>query len=111
MDGCFYNGLQFRPVIISQGRAQRISTHRLVRGATLVVPSIEAGRYAVACEDRVAEVVSPPANLRPGISALRNWVLSRYDEQVIFFLPDDLSALWCNAREAGYGISDYRVIR
>jgi hypothetical protein len=94
------------------GPLTQIATHKLVRGCTVVVPAgavVELYRQALG--DYVDDVVGLPPEASGGAAAARNWVLDAYDERVIVLLPDDLTALWCNTREEGYGIYDHRVIR
>lgn len=81
--------LSIRHVIMSRGRAGRITTHRLVPHATLVVPEDEAEAYAAAGYGM--EIVTIPPD-RIGVSAVRNWIVRRFAEEVVVMYDDDVTA-------------------
>lgn len=82
--------LAIRTVIMSRSRARQMTTHRLFPGATLVVPETEVGDYAAFG----LETVAIPDAIH-GISAVRNWIVRRFDEECVVMLDDDLGACMC----------------
>ena len=82
--------LSIRLVIMSRGRPRAITSHRLFPAATLVVPETELAIYAHVPLEKVA---IPDAI--HGISAVRNWIIKRFPEEVIVMLDDDISSCAC----------------
>jgi hypothetical protein len=76
---------------MSRGRADRLTTHRLVEGATLVVPESEVAAYEHATR-RTLRVVPIPDALR-GVSKVRNWIIHRFEEECVVMYDDDCSAV------------------
>jgi hypothetical protein len=79
-----------RFVIMSRGRPRSITTHRLFPSATLVVPESEVGNYG----HIALEKVGIPDSIS-GVSAVRNWIIQRFDEEVVVMFDDDISAAMC----------------
>ena len=84
----YLHGLTIRHVIMSRGRSGRISTHHLVPRATLVVPADEAPLYRA--EHPGLEIVAIPPD-RVGVSAVRNWIVRRFAEEVVVMYDDDVT--------------------
>ena len=82
--------LSMRFVIMSRGRPRSMTTHKLFPDATLVVPESELGNYAHIALEKVAI----PDELS-GVSVVRNWILRRFDEEVVVMFDDDISAAMC----------------
>ncbi len=82
--------MALRLVIMSRGRPRAISSHRLFPTATLVVPESELEAYGQIPLEKVAV---PDALC--GISAVRNWILGRFDEECVVMLDDDITACVC----------------
>jgi len=74
---------------MSRGRANRVTTHKLVPHATLVVPEDEADAYRAAGYTQPI-VTIPPALI--GVSVVRNWIVHRFEEEVVLMYDDDVSA-------------------
>lgn len=77
-----------RKVILSRGRAETISTHKLLRKFDLVI--IEAEREAY--EQRVTNaenIVIVPEEIS-GLGELRNWVMDYYNQEDLIMLDDDI---------------------
>jgi hypothetical protein len=77
-----------RYVILSRSRPQSVSSHALFPQATLVVPDSQVESY----RHYGMEIVAIP-DARTGISAVRNWIIQRFDEDVKVMLDDDLTSL------------------
>jgi len=88
MEKLYLTGLKLRQVILSRGRSQRVKTHALVPGATLVVPTNEVEAYRHLGMETVA---IPPERI--GISAVRNWIIQHFPEEVIVMYDDDVTGL------------------
>ena len=82
--------LSLRHVIMSRGRSRTMMTHKMFPAATLVVPQSEEQAYA----PFALETVTVPDELS-GVSALRNWIIDRFEDDVVVMLDDDLSACMC----------------
>lgn len=82
------DGLKIRHVIMSRSRSHRVTTHKLMPRATLVVPESQLENY----RPLGLELVSIPDE-RVGISAVRNWIVQRFSEDVIVMYDDDVTAL------------------
>jgi hypothetical protein len=82
--------LSMRFVIMSRGRPRSMTTHKLFPAATLVVPESELGNYA----HIALEKATIPDELS-GVSVVRNWILKRFDEEVVVMFDDDISAAMC----------------
>lgn len=80
--------MKVRKVILSRSRAEHITTHKILEEFTLVVPESEIPEY----EKRVktaTEIVGIPDDIH-GLGAVRNWVLDRFDEEILIMLDDDI---------------------
>ncbi len=82
--------LSVRHVIMSRGRSRTMTTHKLFPAATLVVPESERKSYV----PFGLETVTVPDDVS-GVSALRNWIIRRFDEEVVVMFDDDLTACMC----------------
>jgi hypothetical protein len=72
---------------MSRGRSDRVTTHKLVPQATLVVPENEVEAY----RPLGLEIVPiPPDSI--GVSAVRNWIVRRFDEEAVVMYDDDVTA-------------------
>jgi hypothetical protein len=71
---------------MSRGRSGRVTTHKLVPAATLVVPENEVSGY----EPIGLEIVPIPPD-RIGVSAVRNWIVQRFPEDVVMMYDDDVT--------------------
>ena len=71
MEKHYLTGLTIRHVIMSRGRSDRVTTHKLVPHATLVVPENEVEAY----RPLSLEIVPIPPD-RIGVSAVRNWIVN-----------------------------------
>src|SRR6266566_8571479 len=87
MEKHYLTGLTIRHVIMSRGRSDRVTTHKLVPRATLVVPENEVAAY----RHLGLEIVSIPPN-RVGVSAVRNWIVRRFEEEAVVMYDDDVTA-------------------
>lgn len=68
-----------------------MTTHQTIRNPTLVVPSDEAAEYARRYPE--IEVVRIPPD-RVGVSAVRNWIISFFEEDdAIVMYDDDVTAM------------------
>ncbi|HVU07831.1 MAG TPA: hypothetical protein VHG89_04730 [Verrucomicrobiae bacterium] len=78
---------------MSRGRSQRVTTHQLLRRATLVVPTDQADDYLplARAHPHLDLVTIPPDRI--GVSAVRNWIVRRFDEDVVVMYDDDVTAL------------------
>ena len=82
--------LSLRLVIMSRSRPRSINSHRLFPSATLVVPESELAAYAGI---PLEKVTIPDAVC--GVSAVRNWIVRRFEEEAIIMLDDDITACMC----------------
>jgi hypothetical protein len=76
---------------MSRSRSRAITTHRLFPSATLVVPESEIEAYAGILLPEKVSIPDPVS----GVSAVRNWIIGRFDEDAIVMLDDDISACVC----------------
>lgn len=65
-----------------------MKTHHLVPRATLVVPEDEVAAYRPVGLDIVA---IPPSKV--GVSAVRNWIVQHFEEEVVVMYDDDVTGL------------------
>lgn len=74
-----------KKIIISRGRSESISTHRLLNDFIIVCPESEAELY---------KKVDPRVETIPdkivGLAAVRNWIMDNYKEDILF-IDDDIS--------------------
>jgi hypothetical protein len=70
-----------------------VTTHKLLRRASLVVPADQADDYQplLAAHPHLELVVIPPERI--GVSAVRNWIVRRFEEEVIVMYDDDVTGL------------------
>lgn len=68
-----------------------MTSHKLFPGATLVVPESEKADYAAI---PLPETVTIPDEIT-GVSAVRNWIVSRFEEDAVVMFDDDISACVC----------------
>jgi hypothetical protein len=83
MEKHYLTGLTIRHVIMSRGRSDRVPTHKLVPRATLVVPENEVEAY----RPLGLEIV-PILPDRIGVSAVRNWIVRRFEEEAVVMYGD-----------------------
>jgi hypothetical protein len=98
-----------RKVILSRGRWETITSHRLLPTATLVVTDLERPRYEERVGGKVAEIVEIPDAIH-GIAKVRNWIIDRFDEECVFMADDDLVCLNARTHEHIRAIRDPEVI-
>jgi len=91
-------------VILSRGRWETITTHKLIPNATLVVTNEERAKYEHLKGD-VADIVEIPASLY-GMAKIRNWILDKFDEESIFMADDDLESIQVMTHEKALFIYD-----
>lgn len=86
--------LSLRLVIMSRGRAQTMTSHRLFPTATILVPESERPLYACIALD--GEPIAPRIETIPddvrGISAVRNWIVRHFPEEALVMIDDDIKA-------------------
>ena len=82
--------LSIRQVIMSRGRSRSITSHRLFPEATLVVPETELETYSHIPLERVGI----PDRFQ-GISAVRNWIIQHFPEEIVVMLDDDITDCVC----------------
>ena len=87
MEKHYLGGLTIRHVIMSRGPSNRVTTHKLVPHATLVVPENEVEAY----RPLGLEIVPIPSG-RIGVSAVRNWIVRRFEETAVVMYDDDVTA-------------------
>ena len=87
MERHYLTGLTIRHVIMSRGRSDRVTTHKLVPQATLVVPENEVEAY----RPLGLEIVPIPPD-RIGVSAVRNWIVRRFEGEAVIMYDDDVTA-------------------
>ncbi len=87
MEKHYLTGLTIRHVIMSRGRSDRVATHKLVPRATLVVPENEVEAY----HHFGLQIVPIPPN-RIGVSAVRNWIVRRFEDTAVVMYDDDVTA-------------------
>ena len=68
-----------------------MTSHKLFPSATLVVPESEKADYA---DIPLPELVTIPDEIT-GVSAVRNWIVDRFDEDALVMLDDDITACVC----------------
>jgi len=68
-----------------------MTSHKLFPSATLVVPESEKADYAVI---PLPELITIPDKIT-GVSAVRNWIVDRFDEDALVMLDDDITACVC----------------
>ena len=87
MEKHYLTGLTIRHVIMSRGRSDRVTTHKLVPHATLVVPENEVQAY----RPLGLEIVPIPPD-RIGVSPVRNWIVRRFGDDAVVMYDDDVTA-------------------
>lgn len=101
----YLNSLDIKILILSRGRSETITTHKILPFATLCVPKSEYDNYYHTGLD----IVTVPDEIK-GLGYLRNWVLEHFKEEIIVMADDDISHLWLNSRKRGVRISDPETI-
>lgn len=76
-------------VILSRGRWDTITTHKLIPDATLIITDQEEQKYSHI--DIQKKII--PAKIK-GISAVRNWVLENMKEKIIVMFDDDIDKMY-----------------
>src|SRR5690554_2298248 len=97
----FLTPSEFRVVILSRGRSDTITSHKLFPTATLCVPESEVDLYGHCGLD----VVPVPDEVK-GLGPLRNWVLDHFPEEIIVMADDDITHVWVTCQKNGYKIDD-----
>lgn len=92
-------------VILSRGRSETITTHKLLPYAKLCVPESEKEKY----QHTGLDIITVPDEVK-GLGFLRNWVLDNFKEKIIIMCDDDISHVWLNARARGMKINDPETI-
>lgn len=91
-------------VIPSMSRASTMTTHKLMPYAIVVAPESQRAE----CEAVHDKVVLHPDAVY-GLGAKRQWMLEHFDDELLFFIDDDIDLFWYqggNARQGG----DYEKI-
>lgn len=109
MGHAFYKNFSMRKVILSRGRWDTITSHRLIPTATLVVTDLERPLYEERVGGKVAEIVEIPDAIH-GIAKVRNWIIDRFDEECVFMLDGDMSGVNARTHEHGRTITDPEII-
>src|SRR5881296_2039956 len=86
MERLYLNDLTIRHVIMSRGRSNRVTTHKVVPQATLVVPANEVDLYR---HYGLPIVAIPPERI--GVSAVRNWIVRHFPQGVVVMYDDDVT--------------------
>lgn len=81
------NCLDMSTVIISRGRSNSISSHKLFNRAFLVVPDSEKTLY----KHCGLQIVSIPDNII-GLGKVRNWVIDTFESEIIVMADDDIES-------------------
>lgn len=93
--------MKIRKVILSRGRAESITTHRRIPDATLVVTVSEAEQYA---HTKLPIVTIPDQVV--GLSNVRNWILDKFDEEVLVMFDDDMRGCYSLVWKSWRRLSD-----
>jgi hypothetical protein len=109
MAHAFYHDFSLRKVILTRGRWQTITTHKIAPQATLVCTDQERPLYEAALGNQVAEYAEIPHELL-GMGKIRNWVLGRFPEECIFTMDDDLEGLDVRTHEKNRFIFEPAII-
>ena len=104
MEKHYLTGLTIRHVIMSRSRSDRVTTYKLVPHATLVVPENEVEAY----HHFGLQIVPIPPN-RIGVSAVRNWIVRRFEDTAVVMYDDDVTACRALADLANRYISPVEV--
>ncbi len=85
-----------RKIILSRGRADTITTHKLLKDFTLVCPESELGQYEKVITDN--EIVCIPDEIN-GLGRVRNWIMDKFEEDILY-IDDDISSFGsvCNLK-------------
>lgn len=75
-------------VILSRGRSDTMTTHKILPMATLVCPESEAKDY----EKFGLPIVTTPDDVI-GMGRLRNWVLDNFKEEILVMVDDDVTGV------------------
>ena len=76
-------------VILSRGRHDTITTHKILTDFDLVVPQSELNKYKDVVTN-ANNIIPIPDNVE-GLGAVRNWTLDHYDSEVVIMFDDDIS--------------------
>ena len=106
MDANYWNLLDVEFVIISRGRSDTITSHRLFPYATLCVPKSESKDYAhIPLKQKHV-----PDNVK-GLGPVRNWVLDTFKNEVVVMIDDDVMKLRAACGLHTRNITDPEMIR
>lgn len=103
----YFKGLELIKVILSRGRAEAISTHKLVENVVLVVPRSEFNDYKKTT--KLPKIVKAPDDIH-GAGPVRNWILRHFKEKVVVMFDDDITHMTVATHEHCCRISDPEII-
>jgi hypothetical protein len=86
MENCWLTYSDVKFVIISRGRSETITSHKLFPYATLVCPISEVENYK-----HCGLEIKPCGDEIIGLSLLRNWCINNFKEKVVVMIDDDVS--------------------
>jgi hypothetical protein len=93
-------------VILSRGRSETIQTHKIMPYAVLCIPEGEKEDYKYID----IEKCYVPDNIK-GLGPLRNWILNKFDDEIIVMADDDIVSLDILCVIRSYSIYDPEKIR
>jgi len=88
-------------LILSRGRVNSITSHKLFPSAKLVCIEEEERLY----RNHGLETVIIPKSVI-GLGAIRNWCLDNFKDKTVVMVDDDIKHLACIARENSFRITD-----
>lgn len=97
--------LNIMVVILSRGRPNLITTHKIAPFATLVVPESQVDQYKY-----LNMPIVPIPDKYEGLGPVRNWVADNFTEHAIVMMDDDIVKLWCNVGMLGTEITDPQYV-
>lgn len=91
MEKSWLKDLDIKILILSRGRSESISTHRLLpEYIEILVPESEKALY----EAKVSNPILTTPDDIIGMGRLRNWVLDNFTERIVIMLDDDIARVY-----------------
>lgn len=92
MEQGFYKNFSVKKVILSRGRWDTMLSHLILKKPDLLVCESEYEKYVAMVGDRVGIIKTIPDSVNK-IAAIRNWILDKWDDEIVFMLDDDCESM------------------
>jgi len=98
--------MNLKKIIVSRGRYNTITTHKLLKDYIVLVPDSEKDRYAKKIDPDKIETLPDDVI---GLAKVRNYCIRNYKEDIIM-IDDDITSFYSVCRKKANSIKDPEVI-